>query len=83
MGRRFCSLDQFYEYFSGNYELFSLPKLNEAKKKKKVFVENWSYFSPKSGEDHKKKVFTGIYDHIRQEICRIFQSFLALFRLTI
>ena len=37
------------------------------KTKKKVFAENWSVFSPKSGEDQKKKVVIAIWDYIRPE----------------
>ena len=40
---------------------------NEVKTKKKVFAEYGSAFSPKSGEDQKKKVFTTIWDYIRPE----------------
>ena len=45
---------------------------NRMKIKKKVCAANWSYFSPKSGEDQKKKAFAAIRDHFQQEICRIF-----------
>ena len=42
--------------------------------KKKVFAENWSIFSLKSGEDQKKKVFTAIWDYIRPEFVRFIRA---------
>ena len=39
----------------------------KTKKEKKVFAENWSVFSLKSGEDQKKKVFTAIWNYYRPE----------------
>ena len=54
MGGRFCSLDQLYKKFSEN-DVLPSPKLNEDHKQEKVFAGNWSHFSPKSGEDQKKR----------------------------
>ena len=75
MGGRFCSLDQLYQNFSEN-EVFSSPKLNEEQKQEKGLRRKYCVFSTKLGEDQKKKlkkkVFTAICDHFRQEIRRIF-----------
>ena len=47
MGERFCSLNQLYKELSGN-DVFLSPKLNED-------TANKSHFSPKPGEDQKKR----------------------------
>ena len=77
MGKRFCSLDQLYKYFSGNY-VFPRSKLNEnqtkkKKKKRKRSSEKFEVvFSRNQVKIKKKKLFTAICDHIRQGICKIF-----------
>ena len=80
MGERYCSLDQLYKKFSEN-DVFPSPKLNEDQTQ--GLCRKLKSFFPKSGEDQKKKVFAAIFDHFRQEICRIFESWLAIFPLVI
>ena len=69
MGGCFCSPDQSYKNFSGS-DVFPSPKLNEDQKQEKD--RKLKSFSPKSGEDQKKKVIATVCDHFRQEIRRIF-----------
>ena len=82
MGGRFCNLDQLYKKFSGN-EIFSSPKLNEDQKQEKGLRRKLKSFFPEIGWRPKKKVFAANCDHFRQEISRMFKSWLAIFPLVI
>ena len=52
MGDAFAALTNFTK---SSVEMMYFRRRNWWRIKKKVFVGNWSRFSPKSGEDHKKR----------------------------